>query len=585
MFKHRAEVDATAMTKPRRIKVSKHHLPIRNISSPESSPPSTTRRRATSLESLPARVLARNFPALATGMNAPDFRIKLREVPHQPGVYLMKDRLGSIIYVGKARDLKKRLSSYFIASQKMRASLKTRALIDSIHDFEFHTVRNEEESLLLEGKLIKDYRPRYNVAFRDDKRFLMAKIRLADEWPRFTTTRMKKDDGSKYFGPFPHSSALHHTLEWLNRGFGLRVCRPSCPSDADYRHCNADIIRNCSAPCIARITRVAYAAQVEEACKILEGKGKRELLDGLRHEMAQAAEALNFEHAATLRDVLQNLEKTLSPTRQFSRGRGVPSTVVPTADLAELGEALQLAGPPRVMECFDISNVSSNHIVASMVRFTDGRPDNQNYRRYRIKSVVGQDDFASIAEVIRRRYSRILLENAAANPELQGAQHDLLEAQRQLARDGRAKIVLPDLVIVDGGKGQLGMAARELRALGLHALPVIGLAKQHEEIFLPGRSESIRLSHDRGALKLLQRIRDEAHRFANAYNSLLYRRRMRESQLDDCPGVSPNKKRLLLEKFGSVARIKAATAEEISTLPGIAQKSALAILGFLHRDE
>ena len=159
-------------------------------------------------------------------MNAPDFRARLREVPHQPGVYLMKDRLGSIIYVGKARDLKKRMSSYFMASQKMRASLKTRALIDSIHDFEFHTVRNEEESLLLEGKLIKDYRPRYNVAFRDDKRFLLVKIRLADPWPRFATTRMKKDDGSRYFGPFPHSSALHQTLEWLNRGFGLRVCRP-----------------------------------------------------------------------------------------------------------------------------------------------------------------------------------------------------------------------------------------------------------------------------------------------------------------------------------------------------------------------
>ena len=518
-------------------------------------------------------------------MMVPDLRVKLREVPHQPGVYLMKDRLGSIIYVGKARDLKKRLASYFMASQKMRASLKTRALLDSIHDFEFHTVRNEEESLLLEGKLIKDYRPRYNIALRDDKRFLLAKIRLADPWPRFTTTRMKKDDGSRYFGPFPHSSALHHTLEWLNRGFGLRVCRPLQPGEADYRHCNADIIRNCSAPCIARITREAYFQRVEEACRILEGKGRRDLLDGLRQDMATAAEALAFEQAATLRDVLQNLEKTLSPTRQFSRGRGVPTTLKPTEDLAELGAELDLAGPPRVMECFDISNVSSNHIVASMVRFTDGRPDNRNYRRYRIQTVAGQDDFASMAEVIRRRYARILLENAAANPDLATSQEDLLEAQRRLAREGRAKIVLPDLVIVDGGKGQLGMAVRELRALGLHELPIIGLAKQHEEIFVPGRSEPIRLPHERGALKLLQRIRDEAHRFANAYNALLYRRRMRESLLDDCPGISPNKKRLLLEKFGSVTRIKAATADEIATLPGIAKKSAQGLLDFLHRDE
>ncbi len=517
-------------------------------------------------------------------MNAPDFRIKLREVPHQPGVYLMKDRLGSIIYVGKARDLKKRMSSYFMASQKMRASVKTRALIDSIHDFEFHTVRNEEESLLLEGKLIKDYRPRYNVAFRDDKRFLLVRIRLADPWPRFTTTRMKKEDGARYFGPFPHSGALHHTLEWLNRGFGLRVCRPVHPGAADYLHCNADIIRNCAAPCILRITREAYFERLEEACRILEGKGKREVLDGLRKEMQTAAEALDFEKAATLRDVLQNLEKTLTPTRQFSRGRGLPSTVKPTEDLAELGEELHLAGPPRVMECFDISNVSSNHIVASMVRFTDGRPDNQNYRRYRIRTVEGQDDFASMAEVIRRRYSRILLENAAANPDAGISQEDPLEVQRRLAREGRAKIVLPDLVIVDGGKGQLGMAVRELRALGLHDLPIIGLAKQREEIFVPGRREPILIPHDRGALKILQRIRDEAHRFANDYNSLLYRRRMRESLLDECPGVSPNKKRLLLAKFGSVTRIKAASAEAIATMPGISLKAAQTMLDFLKRD-
>jgi len=499
-------------------------------------------------------------------------------------VYLMKDRFGSIIYVGKARDLRKRLASYFMASQQMRASLKTRALIDSICDFEFHTVRNEEESLLLEGKLIKDYRPRYNVAFRDDKRFLLGKIRLTDPWPRFSTTRMRKDDGSRYFGPFPHSSALHETLEWLNRGFGLRVCRVLHPGETDYRHCNADIIRNCSAPCIERITREEYAARVEEACRILEGKGRRELMDGLRKEMAAAAAALQFEKAATLRDVLQNLELTLTPTRQFTRGRGVPTTVQPTADLAELAEELQLAGPPRVMECFDISNVSSNHIVASMVRFTNGLPDNQNYRRYRIRGVDGQNDFASMAEVIRRRYARILLENAAANPDAAISQEDPLEAQRRLAREGRAKIVLPDLVIVDGGKGQLGMAVRELRALGLHDLPVIGLAKQHEEVFIPGRDHALRIPHDRGALKLLQRIRDEAHRFANAYNALLYRRRMRESLLDECPGISPNKKRLLLERFGSVARIKAATAEDIASLPGISRKAAQGLLDFLRRE-
>jgi len=472
-----------------------------------------------------------------------------------------------------------------MASQKMRANVKIRALIDSIHDFEFHTVRNEEESLVLESKLIKDYLPRYNSALRDDKRFYLVKIRLADSWPRFVTTRVRKDDGCRYFGPFPHSSALHGTLEWLNRSLGLRVCRPNDPGESDYKHCNADIIRNCSAPCIARITREAYLEKIEEACRVLDGKGKRDTFDTLRAEMITAAEALDFEKAAKLRDILENLEKTLRPSRQFSRGLGIQTTVQPAEDLAELGEELHLAGPPRVMECFDISNVSSNHIVASMVRFTDGKPDNKNYRRYRIRSVEGQDDFASMAEVIRRRYSRILLENRAADPDAaEFSQENPTDAQRRLAREGKAKIILPDLVIVDGGKGQLGMAVRELQALGLHDLPVVGLAKQHEEIFVPGRSESIRIPHDRGALKLLQRIRDEAHRFANGYNALLYRRRMKESLLDDCPGMSANKKRLLLEKFGSVARLKKAAAEEIATLPGISKKAALSLLEFLRRD-
>ncbi|MFU8894506.1 MAG: excinuclease ABC subunit UvrC [Luteolibacter sp.] len=523
-------------------------------------------------------------PALFTvrPMSIHDLRAKLREVPHKPGVYLMKDRLGTIIYVGKARDLKKRMSSYFIASRKTRADLKTRALIDSIEDFEFHVVRNEQESLLLEGKLIKDYRPRYNISFRDDKRFLLVRIRLEDPWPRFVATRSRKDDGARYFGPFPHSGALRETLSWLNRTFGLRICRATTPGEKDYRHCHADVIRNCAAPCVGRIQREAYLARVAEACAVLEGRGKRDVLDGVRADMEQAATALDFEKAAVLRDVLANLEKTLSPTRQFARGRGVPTTVRPTEDLAELAEWLDLGTPPRVMECFDISNVSSNHIVASMVRFTDGAPDNQNYRRYRIRTVAGQDDFASMAEVVRRRYSRILGENHAVAPENAATtQESTVDAQRRLAREGRARIVLPDLVIVDGGKGQLSSAVKELHALGLHDLPVIGLAKQREEVFLPGRIDPVLIPHDRGALKLLQRIRDEAHRFANGYNALLYRRRMKESILDECPGVTPQRKQKLLDRFGSVARLRQASADEIARIPGISTKSAATIAAWL----
>ena len=515
-------------------------------------------------------------------MEKADFRIKLREVPHQPGVYLMKDRIGSIIYVGKAKDLRKRLSSYFMASRKMRADAKTRALIEAIWDFEIHVVRNEQESLLLEGKLIKDYRPRYNVAFRDDKQFLLLKINVLDPWPRLMMTRLKKDDQARYFGPFAHSTALRATVEWLNRSYGLRVCRPNEPGEVEYKHCNADIIRNCSAPCVARITREKYHQSIDEVCRLLEGKGRRDKLDELREEMSREADALHFEKAALLRDVIQNLEITLNPTRQFSRGRGLPSTVKPTEDLAELGEWLHLPGPPRVMECFDISNVSSNHIVASMVRFVDGVADNQAYRRYRIKTVTGQDDFASMAEVVRRRYSRILLEKAQANPDIAAeSQENVIEIQRRLAREGKAKVLLPDLVIVDGGKGQLSMAVAELRKLKLHDLPVIGLAKQREEVFRPGHSEPILIPHDRGALKLLQRIRDEAHRFANGYNSLLLRRRMKESVLDDCPLINAARKKSLFKHFGSVTELRKATCAEIEACPGINKAVAQALFAWL----
>ncbi|MEO1835774.1 MAG: excinuclease ABC subunit UvrC [Akkermansiaceae bacterium] len=513
----------------------------------------------------------------------PDLRSRLAEVPHQPGVYLMKDRLGSVIYVGKARDLRKRLASYFMPSRKQQADLKTRALLETIWDFQIHFVRNEQEALLLEGKLIKQYRPRYNVSFRDDKRFLLAKINPRDPWPRFVLTRLKKDDGARYFGPFAHSGALRGTIAWLNKEFGLRSCRTRIPTEKDYKHCSADVIRKCSAPCVEKISHQEYLERVEQAAELLEGKGRRERLKSLHQDMEKAVARLDFERAARLRDIVQNLELTLNPTRQFSRGRGVPTTVKPLDDLSELADALQLPASPGTMECFDISNVSSNHIVASMVRFVDGLPDSQNYRRYRIRTVAGQDDFASMAEVIRRRYSRILRQSAEANPDAVESQEGVIEAMRRLAKEGKAPITLPDLVIVDGGKGQLSSATGELQRLGLHELPIIGLAKKREEIFRPGESDPLVLSHDTGALKLLQRIRDEAHRFANNYNELLLRKRMKESLLDDCPGVSPKRKATLLEKFGSVERIRKKSAGEIAELPGISLKTAEAMLQWLNR--
>ncbi|MGB1874117.1 MAG: excinuclease ABC subunit UvrC [Akkermansiaceae bacterium] len=517
-------------------------------------------------------------------MSTPTIQQKLSQTPHKPGVYLMKDRLGGIIYVGKARDLKKRVGSYFMPSRKMRADVKTRALIDSITDFDIQTVRNEQEALILESKLIKQYRPRYNVSLRDDKRFYMVKVQLKDPLPRFMLTRLRKDDGARYFGPFVHSVAIRATLEWINREFGLRTCRSRQPGENEYRHCHADIIRSCSAPCVDKISQHDYRSRVMEAVELLEGKGKKNRLDGLRNEMQKASEKLQFEKAARLRDIIDNLEKTLSPARSFARGNGsLASTVRPKEDLAELQEALGLPDQLEIMECFDISNVSSNHIVASMVRFVGGSPDNKGYRRYRINTVQGQDDFASMAEVVRRRYSRILLENSI--PEAETSQEQPLEALRRLAREGKSPLHIPDLVIVDGGKGQLGMAVKELQRLGLHDLPVIGLAKQREEIFRPGINEPLLLPHDCGALKLMQRIRDEAHRFANNYNELLLRRRIRESLLDDCPAVSPKRKEALLRRFGSVKRIRAASSKELESVPGIGKKSAEEICNWLQNQK
>lgn len=512
----------------------------------------------------------------------------------------MKDRLGKVIYVGKAKDLRKRLSSYFTPSKSQMADVKTRALIKSIWDFEVHLVRNEPESLLLEGKLIKEWRPKYNVSFRDDKRFLLLKVHLGDPFPRFKLTRVRQEDGARYFGPFPHSGALRTTISWMNREFGLRACRPLQPGEQDYKHCHNDVIKNCSAPCIAKITAEAYRERVEQACAFLDGRSQ-DLVDALEQEMKKAAERLDFERAADLRDMLAQFKKTLSPKRQFRRGRGTPRLgdgIDPLADVRELREILLLDRDPLVMECFDISNISDAHSVASMVRFRNGLPDTQNYRRYRIKTVQGQDDFASMAEVVRRRYARILLEaRAVAGEDAVNSQLSAVEAMRRIEQEVEARtaagilppgrkrpfVRLPDLVIVDGGKGQLSSACRELQRLGLYDLPIIGLAKQREEIFRPGASEPLLIDHDRGALRLLQRIRDEAHRWANAYNELLMKRRVQESLLDECPGVSTRRKQAVLEAFGSVARLRKASAEDIAAVEGIPRPVAEGIVRFLAR--
>ena len=547
----------------------------------------------------------------------PDLQKKVHEVPHKPGVYLMRDRFNRVIYVGKARDLRKRVGSYFLPSKLAQADLKTRAMLEATWNFETHTVRSEAESVLLEGKLIKEYRPRYNVSFRDDKRFLLVRVDLSEEWPRFRLARFKKDDGSRYFGPYAHAGALRQTLNFMRKKFGVLTFGRGSPTERELKSATYQVpVR------LSEIRAEQYRERVLQACEFLEGKS-REMVAILEDEMRKAAKKMDFEKAAELRNMIDDLRSTTRPMRRFTRG-SLPGSIDPMADVHALADALQLPQVPGVMECFDISNISTTHVVASMVCFRDGVPDKDNYRRYRVRTVEGQDDFASMAEVVRRRYSRVLLEARKANSDIaEFSQENAADALARISRHpdqkpalsdsrmgegiplqnpevtspdsstpkalaaqndgGFVAVRLPDLIIVDGGKGQLSAACRELQRLGLHDLPIIGLAKEREEIYRPGRALPLQLPMDSGALRLLQRIRDEAHRFANAYHQLLMKKRVGESILDDCPGVSQNRKNLLLRRFGSVNRLRRATVDEIASTEGIGRKLAEEVHQFLQR--
>ncbi|HAV60832.1 MAG TPA: excinuclease ABC subunit C [Verrucomicrobiales bacterium] len=452
----------------------------------------------------------------------------------------MKDRFGTVIYVGKARDLRKRVSQYFHPSRRHGWDLKLNALVEAIHDLDVHVVKSEAEAVLLEGKLIKEFKPRYNISFKDDKRFLLVKVNLNDPIPRFTLTRIRQDDGARYFGPFASSGAIRRTLTMVRRKFSLRGCRPLTPTEADYKHCLYGNLKFCTAPCVGNVTTEQYKQQVEAACEFLQGQGE-EMVEQLEAEMKQAAAKTDFERAAQLRDMIADLKRSTANNRTFSRvPYKLPVAIDPDKDLAELGEALGLAAPPRRIEGFDISNISGTFKVASMVSFLNGRPDRANYRRYKIKSVEGQDDFASMAETVRRRYKRVKTD----------------------------QLPPPDLILIDGGKGQLNAAVEELTALCMATIPILGLAKEFEEIHRPGEKEPLRLSHDTGALKLLQRVRDEAHRFANTYNAQLRLKKISESLLDEFPGLGEKRKAALLKKFKSVQRLRVATEEEIASIPG-----------------
>ncbi len=478
---------------------------------------------------------------------------KVRHLPDRPGIYLMKDRLGRIIYVGKAKSLRKRVGSYFQRGRGTGMHPKIRALISLIADFDIVEVKSEPEALLLEGRLIKQWRPKYNSDFTDDKRFLLVRLDPGEELPRFRLTRFRKDDRSRYFGPFAHSGLLRKTLAQLRRQFGILLGDTSPRKLPDGRWQLYDDVRQELSGFPNIVTAADYRRRAEDASAFLEGKS-REWLASMRREMEAAASAREFEKAAELRDVIFALRSTLARTRRFER---TDPTAIGANETATrmLGEALGMDAPPQALECFDISHISGTFVVASLARFTEGRPDKDQYRRFQIKSFIGNDDTRAMEEVVGRRYRRLHTEKRS----------------------------FPDLVVIDGGPGQVGAALKAFLALDIPPPPLIGLAKRRETIvFADGRPPlNLPLAHP--GLQLLQRLRDEAHRFANTYNADLRSRKIRESILDDMPGLGSVRRAALLSHFGDIGRLRAASASGIREVPGFGPKLAGELHQFLSR--
>lgn len=479
---------------------------------------------------------------------------RVRRLPETPGVYLMKDRLGSVIYVGKAKSLKKRVSTYFQPSRAFTRQPKIRALVEMIRDFEIIEVKSEPEALILEGQLIKKWRPKYNTDFTDDKRFLLVRVDQTRVLPRFTLARFKKEDGARYFGPFPHAQHIRKTLAEMRRQFGV-LLSDSNPKTLEgdkyrlYEDVRAELYGFDNI-----VTREEYLLRINEACSFLEGKS-REWLADLKEKMAVAAEKKHFEKAAELRDIVFALEASLKKTRKFERDvRVKPDTL---DALKSLQKELKLNVLPTRMECFDISHISGTFVVASMVHFENGRPNKQQYRRYKIKRFEGNDDYRSMEEVVGRRYRRLFDEEKA----------------------------FPHLVVIDGGRGQVGAAIKSFFLQDLNSPLVIGLAKKHETIIFPDEREPLRLPLRNEGLQLLQRMRDEAHRFANTFSADLRSRKISESLLDDFSGLGPKKKRLLMERFKSIEKLRRASLDELTTVEGIGPKTAKRLKEFLDTNE
>ena len=594
-------------------------------------------------------------------------------MPASPGVYLMKDAKGTIIYVGKASSLHNRVSSYF--SSRHRLEPRIQQLVARIADIEFYITASEEEALVLELNLIKRHSPHYNVLLKDDKTFPYIKIDTKEEWPRVQIVRRLEGDGSHYFGPFASAKSIRRALKVVKGIFPFRPCSKDISRPLS-RPCLEYDLHNCPAPCTGYISREEYASIIKQLILFLEGK-QEAVLKQLQEDMKQAAANLEYEKAGLLRDRINAVKEvmhwqkmattvrgeqdiaafaregdqayvqvffirgskligregfTLQGTRdvsekqvmtdfvqQFynsasyipplillqypvedkkvieswlsSRRGGKVRIAVPNrgnkkqmvdlvaenarkgmqqlrikqlssaatleSALQEIQEELKLPNLPARMECYDISNIQGKDAVGSMVVFEDGKPKKSAYRRFKINTVPSANDYAMLQEVIRRRFGR-----HSGNPSGNWA-------------------IMPDLMLIDGGKGQLNSVLGEMKGIGVENLPVAGIAKEREEIFLPHRSQPVLLPPTSPGLQLLQRLRDEAHRFAIGYHHRLHTRQSMASALDSVPGIGPRRKRSLLKRFGSVAAIREASPEELAAAEGMSESLARKIKEYL----
>ena len=461
-----------------------------------------------------------------------DLRARVRALPETPGVYLMKDADGRTLYVGKAINLRKRVASYFQPARPHDP--KTQIMVRQVADLEIIQTASEAEALLYEASLIKEHQPKYNVSFRDDKSYPLIKVTIQEEFPRIFIGRGTPEPGVKVIGPFANAALLRQAVAAIRRIFPFRTCRA-----LPRRPCLDYYMGLCAAPCAGKIGREAYQAMLERVFRVLEGQ-KAEVLDELAQQMRAASDAQRYEEAAKLRDQVAALTELTVRPRRF----------LPSEALDDLRRLLQLPTLPRRIEGFDISNLYGQEAVGSLVTFVDGKPDKASYKRFKIRTVVGIDDYAMMQELVRRRFGE--------------------------------PWPAPDLVLIDGGKGHVAAAQQVVDELKV-AIPLVGIAKEFEHLFLPGRTEPLILPPTSKALHLLQRVRDEAHRFAIGYHRHLRGRRALRSALDDIPGIGPRRRRDLLVQFGSVDAIKQATAPDLTAIRGISAAMAERILQALNR--